>query len=229
LRLQASACFHTLEAMTPAPAPTTQGQRTRERILSAAATLFAERGFASVTIRAIGDTVGIDNSSLYRHFKSKSALAHAVLDRCGAELAHELGPISSRITPTLSGLVSVATAVGMALWDRPETARLILHLILGWRDEPTGFRVSIRMDESNSDFSLLFRGFAQAYVTATQAGEVRAAAWPEIFIALFGVLALRPATRGSLLVSQEPDRSDEEAREAWRVEIETVLRASLSP
>lgn len=211
------------------PAPTQHGQRTRERVLAAATELFAERGFAPVTIRSIGDAAGIDNSSLYRHFESKEALALAVIEKAVSELGGAVGESIPSVPPTFDGIVDAATEVGLALWDRPATARLILHLMIGWRDEPTGFRLSIPMDDPDAPAARLFRAFAEAYGEAARRGRVRAAAIPEVFVSLFGAILLRPATRGSLLQSQEPRRSAARAREAWRQEIDRFLRGSLEP
>ena len=64
-----------------------QGRPTKERILEAAAELFARRGFPGVSIRDITRTVGIKESSLYNHFRHKEALLEAVLDRMESEFA----------------------------------------------------------------------------------------------------------------------------------------------
>lgn len=53
----------------------------RERLLSAAATLFAEQGFHAVGIDDIGAAAGITGPGVYRHFPSKSALLEALCDR----------------------------------------------------------------------------------------------------------------------------------------------------
>ena len=57
------------------------GAVTAERILDVAERLFAERGYAGTSIRAVADAVGIQNPSIYSHFPSKSALYEAVLER----------------------------------------------------------------------------------------------------------------------------------------------------
>ncbi|OAA18053.1 transcriptional regulator [Frankia sp. EI5c] len=46
----------------------------REELLSAAAHLFAERGFRGVGIEQIGAAVGISGPGIYRHFPSKDAM-----------------------------------------------------------------------------------------------------------------------------------------------------------
>jgi AcrR family transcriptional regulator len=52
---------------------------TKGAIVAAAADLFAERGFAAVSVQEIGEAVGITGGAIYRHFPSKEAVLHAVL------------------------------------------------------------------------------------------------------------------------------------------------------
>src|SRR6266851_3372531 len=56
-------------------------QQTRERILSAAARLFAEHGFASASMPAIAELSGITAGAIYRHFSSKAELLLEVVKR----------------------------------------------------------------------------------------------------------------------------------------------------
>lgn len=72
------------------PAPTTvrgraKAQRRRD-LLAASAALFAERGFAGVSIDDIGAAVGISGPAVYRHFASKQAVLGAVLLEVSADL-----------------------------------------------------------------------------------------------------------------------------------------------
>ncbi|GAA4328888.1 TetR/AcrR family transcriptional regulator [Klenkia terrae] len=62
-----------------------EGVRTRDpdrrvRILRAATSLLAERGFHGVSMADIGGAAGIVGSGVYRHFDSKSAVLVALLD-----------------------------------------------------------------------------------------------------------------------------------------------------
>jgi TetR/AcrR family transcriptional regulator len=54
---------------------------TATRILDAAEALFAQRGFAGVSVREIAGQVGLNQASIYNHFPSKQALYEAVLER----------------------------------------------------------------------------------------------------------------------------------------------------
>lgn len=58
-----------------------KAEATRERILDAAESLFARRGFDGVTVRQIMSEAGADVALAYYHFKSKRDLFDAVLLR----------------------------------------------------------------------------------------------------------------------------------------------------
>ena len=52
---------------------------TKQRILEAALTLFAEKGFEAVRVAQIAEAVGIKAPSLYKHFKSKQEIFEGIL------------------------------------------------------------------------------------------------------------------------------------------------------
>ena len=58
----------------------TKSQRTRQRILDAAAVAFQRRGYASVTLKDIAALAAMQAGSLYYHFDTKEELVEAVLD-----------------------------------------------------------------------------------------------------------------------------------------------------
>lgn len=53
---------------------------TRDRILLTAAKMFAERGFAAVSVREIANGVNIKPASIYNHFESKEALFETIIE-----------------------------------------------------------------------------------------------------------------------------------------------------
>ncbi|MCP3984436.1 MAG: TetR/AcrR family transcriptional regulator [bacterium] len=211
------------------PTPSRRGEHTRERVLAAATELFAARGFAPVTMRAIGDAVGIDNSSLYRHFASKSELAREVLDRAMADLAAQVRARAAAPPATLEGVIDLVLTAALHLWDHPDTARLILHWVTSAKDASTGFDVSLPIDAAGAPSGELYRVIVDALGRASSARQIREFAWPEAFVGVVGAITLRPATFRSFLVSQEPERTAAEARLAWENEVRCMLRGLLAP
>lgn len=61
----------------------------KQRILDAAADLFARQGFHSVSMEDIGEAVGITASAIYRHYDSKTAVLVAMFDRVIDQLLSE--------------------------------------------------------------------------------------------------------------------------------------------
>ncbi|MCR5685344.1 MAG: TetR/AcrR family transcriptional regulator [Lachnospiraceae bacterium] len=60
---------------------------TKERILDAALTLFAESGYDGTSVEQIANAVGIKAPSLYKHFKGKENILNALID--SAETRYE--------------------------------------------------------------------------------------------------------------------------------------------
>lgn len=61
------------------PVRVSKADVSRERVLNAAAKLFAERGYAGTTMREVAKRVGLQAASLYYHYRSKEDLIEAVL------------------------------------------------------------------------------------------------------------------------------------------------------
>lgn len=59
----------------------TKGERTRTRILDAAAALASEAGIGAVTLGPLAERLGMSKSGLFAHFKSKEGLQVEVLAR----------------------------------------------------------------------------------------------------------------------------------------------------
>lgn len=68
--------------------PVSKSERTRKRILDAAAAELAESGYRSTSLTAIADRIGMQAASLYYHFSSKDELVLEVL-RLGTQTVRE--------------------------------------------------------------------------------------------------------------------------------------------
>lgn len=207
----------------PAPAP-------RERILAQAVELFAAKGFDAVTMRQLGDAVGLDNSSLYRHFPSKASLIDAVLDRVAAEVSAAVAQLidpASRLSITL--LEDACAAVGVYLFDRPATARLILHWIMSTGEDRAGVRISVPATDQRRPAGKMIAAVREQLNDAVKAGRIRKHATPEALVILIGATVLRPATYGFLLKTLEPPRRHAAARAAWEQELRLTIRGAFAP
>ena len=54
--------------------------QTRERLITAAATVFARKGFAGTSLDEIADEAGVTKGAVYSNFENKQALVRAVLE-----------------------------------------------------------------------------------------------------------------------------------------------------
>lgn len=202
----------------------------RNRILETAVELLGIHGFASMTMRQLGDAVGLDNSSLYRHFKNKSDLVNAAIDRVAGGLLAELEPkFDPSAPPSLSSLGDIAGTAGAYLHDRPASARLMVHWFMSLGDEGPGFQVSVDAQDTTRPGGALLASIKQQLDSAVAAGTVRPLAMPDALIMLIGALMLRPATRGYFLISLEPKQSATKAKDAWIGELRATVRRMLAP
>jgi len=104
---------------------------TRERLLESATTVFATRGFESASLETIADGAGVTSATVYRHFRNKSDLLIAVVER-----AIEAVPISHRVTRRSGALSRADFADVVAAYVDPQLTTLRklcveLHAVAG--------------------------------------------------------------------------------------------------
>ena len=102
-----------------------QQRRTRERLLAAAAEVFAEHGFGGASLDAIAHRAGYTRGAVYSNFADKTELLLALFDQ-GAEL------FRSEQLPQLLALPDEERALAVARWlledDVAEQLLLLLEL-----------------------------------------------------------------------------------------------------
>lgn len=98
---------------------------TRQRILQAAARVFAEKGYARATTRALAAAAGVNEVTLFRHFGNKQNLFAAVIEQFG-------GPaVTTAMEGQLTGdcsqdLRTMGTYLLNLLLERGDALRLML-------------------------------------------------------------------------------------------------------
>jgi AcrR family transcriptional regulator len=117
----------------------TQAERseaTRDALIEAARTLFAERGYAGVGTEEIVRSAGVTRGALYHHFEGKRELFEAVYERVEAELAQQIaaGALRSGAAAPLEAMRAGAEMFLQACTE-PEAQRIVLldgPAVLGW-------------------------------------------------------------------------------------------------
>ncbi|WP_280240286.1 TetR/AcrR family transcriptional regulator [Nocardia abscessus] len=134
--------------------PTEHGAASRERILDAAATVFAQLGYDRARMADVVETSGMTKGSVYFHFENKEALAVAVLTekhaqwlaRVQARLAAAT-PGSGRLEALLPAMLElhrddpdawVISRLTQNLAEVPATRALATELTRRWIDTVAG-------------------------------------------------------------------------------------------
>lgn len=117
----------------------TQAERTeatRDALIEAARTLFADRGYAAVGTEEIVRAAGVTRGALYHHFGGKRDLFEAVYERIEVELAQRIadGALNAGVTAPLEAMRAGAEMFLRAATE-PEAQRIVLldgPAVLGW-------------------------------------------------------------------------------------------------
>ena len=126
----------------------------RRRILEAAARLFAERGYAATTTRAIAAEVDANIATVHYHLGSKFEIFRAVLEDLYLEemevLNRHLQPLRGRRVRHTAELCRVFTGLADAMIDlmiaRPERPRLYVRRWLDPEDEIRALEVRVSLE-----------------------------------------------------------------------------------
>ncbi len=109
---------------------------TRRALLGAGAVLFAERGFAGVSIEDLAARAGVNKALISYHFRGKRGLYSAILAATFRELAERIDAVEAQAEDAraaLHGLVSVFDAFRR---EHPTFPRLFMREVLESGVEP---------------------------------------------------------------------------------------------
>ncbi|MFC3166030.1 TetR/AcrR family transcriptional regulator [Ciceribacter thiooxidans] len=126
-------------------------------ILEAAATLFAERGYAATSVRDIGERVGLLGGSLYHYIKSKEALFVRIHD-IALQVAEDR--IRAAIAPLSDPWERLEAACVTMMEIQLDPNSLTMPLMNDFASAPPEIRE--RLVEKRDTFELVFRGLIAA-------------------------------------------------------------------
>jgi len=102
--------------------------------MTAARTLFAERGYAAVSADEIVSAAGLTRGALHHHFGDKAGLFLAVFEELETELTAEVAAAVDGV-PDTAGQMVMGLRAFLDLCQRPEVVRIGLTdapSVLGW-------------------------------------------------------------------------------------------------
>lgn len=101
------------------------GSGTRDDILEAARKLFAERGYAGATIRAIAQEAGVDGALIHHFFSSKEGVFAAAIEDTFAP-SEMLPPV---LQAGLEGMGERLVRTFLSKWEEPTTDQQLLAVL----------------------------------------------------------------------------------------------------
>jgi TetR/AcrR family transcriptional regulator, fatty acid metabolism regulator protein len=105
---------------------TKQRAQTRERILEAAETVFADNGYHDALVDEIGKRTSMSKGGLYFHFPSKEDLFFAVMDRLANKLVNRAEKAAAKADSPIEAAEAALDAVLAALSVQKRLARLLI-------------------------------------------------------------------------------------------------------
>src|SRR5690606_27193523 len=92
-------------------------QLTRERLVSAAVELFAEKGYRATSVADIAAAAGTTATTFYRYFPTKSDIARLLQDRINVEVKKTLDALDEIKRPTRAAIREWVDQYGQ-MWQR---------------------------------------------------------------------------------------------------------------
>lgn len=184
-------------------------QTARSTLLKAGLTLFAERGYASTSVREIVEQAGVTKPMLYYYFKSKEGLFRSILDGV-AEMQRELLKEVLEVPGTAQErLLALCRMIYQGVMEHRSLFRLIHNLLFG---PPQG--------APSYDLQIFHKGMAEViktiYLEGAERGEVRKEDAEEVAGLVLGLIDFCLHVDFFDLESSDPDRPERLLRLAFR-------------
>jgi AcrR family transcriptional regulator len=157
----------------------------RNRIIAAAVTTFAQKGYAGTRIIEVAQAAGIGKGTIYEYFPSKEALFFATLEHLLAETEGQMKDLAERMEGSVTDrLMTLAEQVIRDWLQKLELYGLVLEF---W-SATAALPGRLRFRQAFNDGYAAFRGLLAALIREGKArGEFKAGVDPErIASALIG-------------------------------------------
>jgi AcrR family transcriptional regulator len=198
---------------------TEQAERTRRRILDAAAELASAQGDESVRILEVAAAAGVSTGALYHHFVNRSDLMAALhVERYRGSLPADIAfidrlvDLSTDVHAFKAGILELTRTV-----NRPERS-----VTRRWRAATIGLSLhqpdvaaAIALEQQHANQTM-----AAAFERAQERGWIDATADPRAIAMMFQAIAL-----GLVLADVDPDGAPDPA--AWEALVSRVLDSVL--
>jgi AcrR family transcriptional regulator len=145
----------------------------RERLLEAAAGLFAEKGYAAAPVREIVERAGVTKPVLYYYFKNKEGLFRAVLDWAAELQEHVLGEAINTPGSTLDRMLALTRQIYSGVMAYRNLFGMIRNLVFGPRQAAPEYDIDRYHRRMIDAISGLYReGMAKGEVVDADPAEV---------------------------------------------------------
>ncbi|MBL4584488.1 MAG: TetR/AcrR family transcriptional regulator [Pseudomonadales bacterium] len=151
-----------------------------QKVLDAAQELFAEEGFASVSVAAIADKAQVSKANIYHHFESKDKLYSAVLKAACSASAEMITMNAGQNDNYADQLSHFAKSHVLHLTDNPLISSLVIRGLLEESsniDSPTN-------DLTANDFDCNFNRLVTLIKAGQEAGQLKKQCHPAAFATL---------------------------------------------
>jgi TetR/AcrR family transcriptional regulator len=184
-------------------------QTARMTLLRAGVTLFAEKGYASSSVREIVERAGVTKPVLYYYYKSKEGLFRAILDSAAAMQTTLLAEVLQVPGTVLERLLALCHRFYKGVMEHQSLFRLIHNLLFG---PPQG--------APSYDLQVFHRRMAEIVKTicleGAARGEVRKEDAEEVAGLVLGLIDFCLHVDFFDLESSDPDRPERLLRLAFR-------------
>ncbi|MGB3717150.1 MAG: TetR/AcrR family transcriptional regulator [Candidatus Promineifilaceae bacterium] len=158
-----------------------RSEETKNRILNAAESCFAQSGYDGTSVAQICETAGVSKGALYHHFSSKQAIFLVLLDRWLSAMEFQLADLGEDPTNVPSKLLSMSAIIGTVLRVPKDQLLIYLEFVNKAVRDPQVLETTI---EPYHHYQELISGLIEAGVTEGSLRPVRPKTAAQVVIAL---------------------------------------------